>query len=67
MGRAPGGPGAWQHKEEEEVTAGSAVGLPQRFVGFEGGQTHQALLRAKRKRAEGADGHRPHESECGRR
>ena len=40
------GPGAWQHKEEE-VTAGSAAGLPEGFVGFEGGQPHQVLLRAK--------------------
>lgn len=51
--------------KEEGVTAGSAVGLPEGFVRFEGGQPHQALLRAKRERAERADGHRPHESKCG--
>jgi hypothetical protein len=51
--------------QEEGVTAGSAVGLPEGFVGFEGSQPHQALLRTKRERAERADGHRPHQAECG--
>jgi len=66
MGRAPGGARRVAAQGGGGI-AGSAVGLPRGFVGFEGSQPHQVLLRAKRERAEGADGHRPHESECGLR